>query len=133
MSAFKRNLYIAASICILGGSMCLCRPFGTQGNQVWIFLGMIFIGIGLGLLYFAYRERSTVTPQEERPIQGEVLQEVPQKRRSHVFIISLSAITLVILACCILVMVDVGRSFSPKTKAMRYRDASIIQMLESCS
>lgn len=59
MSAVKIIAYIAAAILIFFGVLFVWGAFGAQGSLGWIPVGLISIGIGFGLIWFAGRQSAS--------------------------------------------------------------------------
>lgn len=59
MSAIKIIAYIAATILIFFGVLFIWGAFSSDGSIGWIPIGLISVGIGFGLIWFASRQRST--------------------------------------------------------------------------
>ncbi len=55
MSAGKIIAYIAAAILILFGVLFIWATFSPEGQIGWLFIGLISVGIGLVLIWFAAR------------------------------------------------------------------------------
>ncbi|MEW5868864.1 MAG: hypothetical protein AB1894_06275 [Chloroflexota bacterium] len=58
MSAGKIIAYIAAAILIFFGVLFIWGAFSPQGNVAWIPVGLISVGIGFGLIWFAGRQKA---------------------------------------------------------------------------
>jgi hypothetical protein len=63
MSAVKVIAYIASAILIFFGVLFVYAAFGTTSRPEWICVGIISIGIGFGLIWFAGRSKPSSTPQ----------------------------------------------------------------------
>jgi DNA-directed RNA polymerase subunit RPC12/RpoP len=67
MSAGKIIAYIFSSILIFFGVLFLWGAFGEQGGGIaWIFIGLVGVIIGFGIIWFASRSRggaSDTSPQ----------------------------------------------------------------------
>ena len=50
--------YIAAAILIFFGVLFIWGAFSPQGSASWIVIGIISVGIGFGLIWFASRRKS---------------------------------------------------------------------------
>ncbi len=59
MSAIKIIAYIAAAILIFFGVLFIWGAFSPQGSPAWILIGVITVGIGFGLIWFAGRQKAT--------------------------------------------------------------------------
>ncbi len=55
MSAGKIIGYIAAAILIFFGILFIWATFSPQGNLGWLLVGIISVGIGFGIIWFASR------------------------------------------------------------------------------
>ena len=53
MNPIKIVVYIVAAIIIFFGVLFLWGAFSPQGSSGWIFIGLITVGIGLILIWFA--------------------------------------------------------------------------------
>jgi hypothetical protein len=62
MSAVKIIAYIAAAILIFFGVLFIWGAFSPEGSVGWIPVGIISVGIGFGLIWFASRRKTA--PQE---------------------------------------------------------------------
>lgn len=73
MSAGKIIAYIAAAILIFFGVLFIWGAFSPQGQAGWIPVGLISVGIGFGIIWFAQRQpaseqaASQVTLQVDLP------------------------------------------------------------------
>jgi hypothetical protein len=71
MNAGKIIAYIFAAILIFFGVLFIWGAFGAQGGGGgWILIGLISVGIGFGLIWFAGRrmgEKETVTVKLDLP------------------------------------------------------------------
>jgi hypothetical protein len=61
MSAIKIIAYIAAAILIFFGVLFIWGAFSPDGADSWIIIGLISVGIGFGLIWFAARRLSAGT------------------------------------------------------------------------
>ncbi len=64
MSALKFIGYIAAAILIFFGVLFIWGAFSPQGSTGWILIGLISVGIGFGIIWFASRAKPTVAGSE---------------------------------------------------------------------
>jgi hypothetical protein len=64
MSAGKIIGYIAAAILIFFGVLFIWGAFGETGQTSWIFIGLVSVGIGFGIIWFARRQAPTVVGEE---------------------------------------------------------------------
>lgn len=55
MSAGKIIAFISAAILILMGLLFILGTFSAQGQSGWLLIGLILVGIGFGLIWFASR------------------------------------------------------------------------------
>ncbi|UCD98055.1 MAG: hypothetical protein JSV42_14000 [Chloroflexota bacterium] len=55
MTAGRIIAYIAAAIVLLFGVLFIWAAFGTEFNSGWLITGLISVGIGFGLIWFAGR------------------------------------------------------------------------------
>ncbi len=55
MTAGKLIAYLAAAILIFFGVLFIWATFSPQGTLGWLFVGLISVGIGFGLIYLASR------------------------------------------------------------------------------
>lgn len=55
MSAIRIIAYIAAAILIFFGVLFIWGSFSSQGQTGWIFIGLISVLIGFGLIWFGSR------------------------------------------------------------------------------
>lgn len=58
MTAGKLIAYIAAAILIFFGVLFVWGAFGSNPRPEWIVVGIISVGIGFGLIWFAGRRKS---------------------------------------------------------------------------
>ena len=65
MSAGKIILYIVAAILIFFGVLFIWATFNPAGNIGWLVIGIISVGIGLVLIWFARRQAPAPTAPEE--------------------------------------------------------------------
>jgi len=56
MSTIRVLAYIAAAILILFGVLFIWATFSPTGNIAWLVIGIISVGIGFGLIWFAGRK-----------------------------------------------------------------------------
>ena len=66
MNAGRLILTIAAAILIFFGILFVWGAFSEQGNPNWILIGLIGIGVGFGLIWFAGRLKPE--PQTEQNV-----------------------------------------------------------------
>lgn len=59
MSAGKIIAYIAAIILIFFGVLFIWGAFSSNGQVIWIPIGLVTVGIGFGLIYLAGRSKAT--------------------------------------------------------------------------
>ena len=59
MNAIKLISYIAAAILIFFGVLFIWGAFSPEGSAGWIPVGIISVGIGFGLIWFASRRKPT--------------------------------------------------------------------------
>jgi len=59
MSVIRIIAYIAAAILIFFGVLFIWGAFSPDGSISWIVIGLISVGIGFGLIWFASRIKST--------------------------------------------------------------------------
>ncbi len=65
MNAGRIIAYIAAAILIFFGVLFVWGAFSPQGSSGWILVGLVSIGLGLVLIWFAGRRRAGAEgPQE---------------------------------------------------------------------
>ena len=64
MSAGKLIAYIGAAILIFFGVLFIWAAFNPQGQTGWILVGLISVGIGFAIIYFASRRRPAAEGQE---------------------------------------------------------------------
>ena len=64
MSVIRIIAYIAAAILIFFGVLFIWGAFSPDGSVSWIVIGLISVGIGFGLIWFASRMKST-TPTDQ--------------------------------------------------------------------
>ena len=57
MNAIKIIAYIAAAILIFFGVLFIWGAFSPEGSVGWIPIGLISVGIGFGLIWFAARQK----------------------------------------------------------------------------
>jgi hypothetical protein len=57
MTAGKFIAYIAAAILIFFGVLFIWGAFSPQGQVGWILVGLVSVGIGFGLIWFASRRK----------------------------------------------------------------------------
>jgi len=58
MSAVRIIAYIAAAILIFFGVMFIWATFSPSGQIGWFFVGIVSVGIGFGLIFFASRRKA---------------------------------------------------------------------------
>lgn len=58
MSAGKVIAYVFSAILIFFGVLFIWATFGPQGQLGWLVVGVISIGIGFGLIWFAGRSKT---------------------------------------------------------------------------
>lgn len=63
MSAVKIIAYIAAAILIFFGVLFIWGAFSPTGSTGWIVIGLISVGIGLALIFWAARRPAAATQQ----------------------------------------------------------------------
>lgn len=61
MSAGRIIAYIAAAILIFFGVLFIWGAFSPQGQTGWVFIGILTVGIGLVLVFFASRKPKTAS------------------------------------------------------------------------
>lgn len=64
MSAGRIIAYIAAAILIFFGVLFVYGAFSPQGSAGWIPIGLISLGAGFGLIWFAGRRKAAAERQE---------------------------------------------------------------------
>ena len=64
MTAGKLIAYLAAAILIFFGVLFIWATFSPQGTLGWLFIGLVSVGIGFGLIYLASR-RPAPAPEGE--------------------------------------------------------------------
>ncbi len=57
--------YIAAAILILFGVLFIWGAFSPDGSVGWIFIGLVSVGIGFGLIWFASRRKPVSETAEQ--------------------------------------------------------------------
>jgi hypothetical protein len=57
MNAIKIIAYIAAAILIFFGVLFIWGAFSPEGSVGWILIGLVSVGIGFGLIWFAARRK----------------------------------------------------------------------------
>ncbi len=62
MSAGKIIAYIGAAIAIVLGVLFIMATFSSTGTIGWLFVGIILVLIGFGLIWFAARKPKAETP-----------------------------------------------------------------------
>jgi Na+/melibiose symporter-like transporter len=62
MSAGRIIAYIGAAILIFFGIMFIWATFNPNGQAGWLVVGLISVGIGFVLIYFASRRPAQTTP-----------------------------------------------------------------------
>jgi hypothetical protein len=65
MTAIKIIAYIAAAILIFFGVLFIWGAFSPQGSTGWIFIGLISVAIGFGLIWFGSRQKPAAQAGEE--------------------------------------------------------------------
>ena len=63
MSALRVIAYIGAAILVFFGVMFIWAAFNPEGSPAWILVGLISVGIGFGLIWFAGRQKAKETSQ----------------------------------------------------------------------
>lgn len=58
MNAIKIIAYIAAAILIFFGVLFIWGAFSPEGSVGWIPVGLVSVGIGFGLIWFASRSKT---------------------------------------------------------------------------
>lgn len=61
MSAIKLIGYIVAAILIFFGILFVWGAFSPDGSIGWIFVGVISIGVGFAIIWFASRQKASAT------------------------------------------------------------------------
>jgi len=69
MSAGKIIAYIAAAIVIFFGVLFIWGAFSPQGSPTWIIGGIISVGIGFGLIWFAGRQKAGAQASQQVNLQ----------------------------------------------------------------
>jgi hypothetical protein len=64
MSAGRIIAYIAAAIFVFFGVIFIYGAFSPQGSTGWILVGLISLGVGFGLIWFAARRKPGTEKQE---------------------------------------------------------------------
>jgi hypothetical protein len=57
MNAGKLIAYITAAILIFFGILFVWGAFSPDGSQGWILIGLVSVGVGFGLIWFAGRSK----------------------------------------------------------------------------
>jgi DNA-directed RNA polymerase subunit RPC12/RpoP len=65
MNIVKILYYIAAAIVIFFGILFIWGAFSPEGSSGWIFIGLITVGIGFGLIWLGSRKKSLESDQEQ--------------------------------------------------------------------
>jgi Na+/melibiose symporter-like transporter len=65
MSAGRTIAYIGAAILIFFGVLFIWGAFGPQGQVGWIFIGLVSVAIGFGLIWLARRSAAAAAEQGE--------------------------------------------------------------------
>jgi Na+/melibiose symporter-like transporter len=55
--------YIGAALCILFGVLFIMATFSQQGQLGWFLVGLVLVGIGFGLIWFASRKARSETAE----------------------------------------------------------------------
>lgn len=64
MSAGRAIAYLSAAILVFFGVVFVYGAFSPQGSTAWILVGLVSIGVGFGLIWFAGRRRGEAAKQE---------------------------------------------------------------------
>lgn len=64
MSAGKIIAYVFAAILIFFGVLFIWATFSPEGQLGWLVVGVISVGIGFGLIWFAGRQKSEAGNQD---------------------------------------------------------------------
>lgn len=64
MTAIKIIAYIVAAILIFFGVLFIWGAFSPDGSAGWILIGVISVGIGFGLIWFASRQKPASQGEE---------------------------------------------------------------------
>ena len=74
MKAGSTIAYIAAGILIFFGVLFVWAAFSEQGSTGWILVGVITIGAGLGLIWFARRKalKQTIEVVQKIDLSGDI-------------------------------------------------------------
>ena len=68
MSAIKIIAYLAAAILLFFGVLFIWGSFSPEGSTGWIMIGLISVGIGFGLIWFASRKKPEAMASAENVI-----------------------------------------------------------------
>ncbi len=68
MTAGKIIAYLAAAILIFFGVLFIWATFSPQGQIGWLFVGLISIGIGFGLIFLAGRRSGTAFREQDTTV-----------------------------------------------------------------
>ena len=69
MSAIRIIAYIAAAILIFFGVLFVWGAFSPDGSLGWIFIGLVSIAVGFGLIWFGNRQKVVATGQPNVTVQ----------------------------------------------------------------
>ena len=72
MTAGKIIAYIAAAILIFFGVLFIWATFSPQGQIGWLVVGVISVGIGFGLIWFASRRRPAAEGEQNVTLNVEL-------------------------------------------------------------
>ncbi len=76
MSAVRIIAYIAAAILIFFGVLFIWATFSPQGNLGWLLIGVISVGIGFGLIWFAQQRKAAEAQQQNLTYKVDLSGEV---------------------------------------------------------
>jgi hypothetical protein len=76
MTAVKIIAYIAAAILIFFGVLFIWGAFSPEGSVGWIPVGLISVGIGFGIIWFASRRKPAAEGESEVTLKLDLPGEV---------------------------------------------------------
>lgn len=68
MTAGKVIAYIFAAILIFFGVLFIWATFSPEGRMGWLLVGVISVGIGFGIIWFAARKSPASAPGQENNV-----------------------------------------------------------------
>ncbi len=63
MNAGRIIAYIGAGVCLLFGILFIMATFSQQGQIGWLLVGIVFVAVAFGLIWFASRKPKAATSE----------------------------------------------------------------------